>query len=90
MRQVDILVKTIYSIVNKVYIAPNTAPNDFTSTTATPTSITFQWIPITDQDANGIVRWYIITCNDTITVNNYAYLFSQYILRNFNVPKISP
>ncbi|XP_065905061.1 uncharacterized protein [Dysidea avara] len=49
--------------------APNTAPNDFTSTTATPTSITFQWIPITDQDANGIVRWYIITCNDTITVN---------------------
>ncbi|XP_065904304.1 receptor-type tyrosine-protein phosphatase delta-like isoform X2 [Dysidea avara] len=49
--------------------APSIAPMEFMSTTTTSDSITFQWTLLTDGQANGNVRWYIITCNETFMVN---------------------
>ena len=54
-----------------VYAAPSVAPDDFTVSTTTSTSITFQWNDLVDQ-VNGNVRWYIIICtnkNDTLMVS---------------------
>ncbi|XP_065904693.1 phosphatidylinositol phosphatase PTPRQ-like isoform X2 [Dysidea avara] len=45
--------------------APNMAPMRFMSTATTSDSITFQWTPLTAPQANGNVRWYIVTCNET-------------------------
>lgn len=48
---------------------PSIAPIGFRSTAVSFNSITFQWIPLTDRQANGIVRWYIITCNESTVVS---------------------
>jgi len=53
-----------------MYIAPSIAPMNFNSSTTTADSITFQWTPLTDRrQANGLVREYNITCNQSYTVS---------------------
>ena len=52
-----------------VYTAPSIAPIGFASTAQTLNSITFHWTPLTVRQANGIVRWYIFTCNESSVVS---------------------
>jgi len=67
------------------------APMDFESTTTTADSITFQWIPLTDQQANGMVRQYTITCNDTAMVRMLqvttfrTFFFFKILMRILNI-----
>ena len=51
-----------------VYTAPSIAPIGFASTAMTLNSITFQWTPLADHQANGIVRRYNIACNESFVV----------------------
>ena len=52
-----------------MYTAPSVAPKGLMAASTTSDSITFQWTHLTDRQANGNVRWYIITCNDTFMVS---------------------
>ena len=56
-----------------MYIAPSVAPMGLMAAITTSDSITFQWTCLTDRQANGNVRWYIITCNDTFMVSTLMY-----------------
>ena len=60
-------------------LPPSVAPNDFTPTTTTSSSISFQWTPLSEEEANGIVNWYIISCNESIVVSNEYNLFYLFI-----------
>ena len=44
---------------------PRVAPNNFRDVSVKYNAIIFSWNTLSYQDANGIVRWYIITCNGT-------------------------
>ena len=47
--------------------SPSVAPANFRGISVTQTNITFSWNTLNYQEANGIVRWYIITCTETIS-----------------------
>jgi len=56
-----------------MYTVPSVAPMGLMAAITTSDSITFQWTRLTDHQANGNVRWYIITCNDTFMVSALKY-----------------
>jgi len=58
------------SVPHHYDVAPDMAPMGFMSTGTTSISITFLWTLLTNCQANGNVRWYVITCNDTYLVRN--------------------
>ena len=41
------------------------APQNFISTDVTATSITFQWNSLPASEANGVVRYFIVTCTSS-------------------------
>ena len=45
-------------------VPPNMAPKNFSVVSTTSTTITFSWKALNFAEANGIVRWHMITCND--------------------------
>ena len=47
------------------HTAPSIAPQNFTNTTVTATSITFQWDNLTVREANGMIRRFTITCTSS-------------------------
>ena len=49
--------------------SPSVAPNNFKVVSTTQTNITFSWNTLSYQEANGIVRWYIIACTGSISVS---------------------
>ena len=69
------------------YAAPNVAPSNFQAVNITSTSITFSWDAL-DNQANGIVQSYVITCTaDNIIVVSVEFtshaatiLYLQYLL----------
>ena len=56
-----------------MYTAPSVAPMGLMAASTTSDSIKIQWTRLTDRQANGNVRWYIITCNDTFMVSTLKY-----------------
>ena len=46
-----------------VPLPPSVAPSNFRDISVTSNTVTFTWNTLNLQEANGIVRWYIITCN---------------------------
>jgi len=48
-----------------VGLAPNMAPESFRVLSTTSTTIEFGWTALSTTEANGIVQWYKITCNET-------------------------
>ena len=47
--------------------SPNVAPNNSAFIDATTTSVTFQWDALSDQQANGEVQRYVVTCTERNT-----------------------
>ena len=64
--------------LNKIvmYTEPSIAPMGFMMANLASNSITFQWTLLTDSEANGIVRQYVITCNNTFMVSTIQYSWS--------------
>ncbi|XP_065895629.1 delta-like protein B [Dysidea avara] len=58
-------------------IAPSAAPIGFTPTSITSESVVFQWSPLIDHEANGIVRYYIITCDGSNVVHKIGAVESK-------------
>jgi len=46
-------------------VPPNKAPSNFTVLAISATFATFQWDSLSDQQANGIIRQYVIICTET-------------------------
>ena len=42
-------------------------PSNFRVIDTTSTSVTFQWDALSDQQANGVVQQYVITCTERYT-----------------------
>ena len=52
-----------------MYTAPSIAPENFRDISVTATSITLMWDNLTMSEANGIIRYFIVTCtNDNATL----------------------
>ena len=49
--------------------APSVAPGNFRTTNITSSSMMFQWDRVVDE-ANGVIRWYVITCDVDDEGNN--------------------
>ena len=49
------------------YTAPSVAPSNFQANNITSTSIIFSWDALVD-GANGIIQFYVITCESNITI----------------------
>ena len=63
----------LYTVPGK---PPSTAPENFRASFKMPTSIKFTWSALED---DGIVRWYIITCQEadyTFVVRRYDMLYT--------------
>ena len=57
----------LYLIYTYVYInpaSPKVAPSNFIVIDTTSTSVTFQWDALSDQQANGVIQQYVITCTE--------------------------
>ena len=47
--------------------SPRVAPSNFRVIDTTSTNVTFQWDALSDQQANGVVQQYVITCTERNT-----------------------
>ena len=47
--------------------SPNVAPSNFRVIDTTTNSVTFQWDALSDQQANGEVQRYVVTCTERNT-----------------------
>ena len=52
--------------------APNVAPINFKVLMVAVTSVTFQWNILSEQEANGIVREYVIICSERNTITRVS------------------
>ena len=59
--------------------SPSVAPNNFKAIFTTQTNITFSWDALSRQEANGLVRWFVITCNSTIRDSTVSCLMVSYV-----------
>ena len=51
-----------------LYLAsPHVAPSNFRVIDTTSTSVTFQWDALSNQQANGLVQQYVVTCTEGST-----------------------
>ena len=58
-------------------LAPNIAPENFRVLFTSSTTIEFSWRALSATEANGIVQWYIIVCNET----DYNFVVSIYMVK---------
>ena len=67
--------------------SPRLPPSNFRIIDITPTSVTFQWDALSNQQANGVVQQYVITCTerntDTEVRNQNTVTDKSYIGENF-------
>ena len=87
----------VYTVYIYIYIyhddfvinlaSPRLAPSNFRIIDVTPTSVTFQWDALSNQQANGVVQQYVITCTerntDTEVCNQNTVTDKSYIGENF-------
>ena len=48
--------------------SPNVPPSNFRVIDTTSISVTFQWDALNNQQANGVVQQYVITCTERYTI----------------------
>ena len=63
---------TKYKLAYAIFVcsnlaSPNLPPSNFRVIDTTSTSVTFQWDALSDQQANGVVQQYVITCTERST-----------------------
>ena len=59
---------------------PNVAPSNFRVIDATTTSVTFQWDALSDEQANGVVQQYVITCTEISTNTEVSKIEAPYLV----------
>ena len=57
----------------------NVAPNNFAFIDTTTNSVTFQWDALSDQQANGVVQQYVLTCTERNTSTGVSYIKALYL-----------
>ena len=52
-------------LLNVLYlVSPQVAPSNFSVIDTASTSVTFQWDALSNQQANGLVQQYVVTCTE--------------------------
>ena len=54
-------------------------PSNFRVIDTTSTSVTFQWDALSNQQANGVVQQYVITCTERSTNTEVTKTYIMYI-----------
>ena len=63
-----------------ILASPNVAPSNFRVIETTSTSVTFQWNALSDEQANGVVQQYVITCAEISTDTKVSKIEAPYLV----------